>query len=174
MRISGEITIDDLVDSHRRIWDKSGVLRSRKWYPVISSCLIAGVGTYLIVSQHRLMAALIAGSAAGLLTFAIRRPREKDFLRKYLKEQYRGEGPFSFAIELADDSIHVEQAGISMSFLWSAVESIDEPSAGIEFWLNPMGFIIVRNQWFDSPEHRQEFASIAHRQMQIHAQDSTM
>ena len=173
MRICGEVTIDDLVDSHRRIWDKSGVLRSRQWYSVIRSCLIAGVGSYLIVPQHRLTTALIAGSVAGFLTVAFRRPSEKDYLQKYLTEQYRGEGPFSFAIELADDCIHVEQAGISMSFLWSAVESMDEPPEGIEFWLKPSGFIFVRNQWFDSPEHRQEFSAIAHSQVQLHARDST-
>lgn len=164
MKVKFDFTLDDLVDVSERASIRSRVMRSLHSQGLIIVCLTGAVVAFFTVAgstERRLFAATVAAVVCALIyPFSMGRAR-KSQLRKYFREQFGGDGPYSCEVELTPAALVTAQAGTRAERAWSTVTGIQETADSVDFAFKGSGTLVVRNRAFRSPEERNAFIRLA-------------
>lgn len=164
MKVKFDFTLDDLVEVSERASARSRVMRSLQSRGLIVVCLAGAVVAFFTVAgstERRLFAAAVIAVVGALIyPFSMGRARQSQ-LRKYFREQFGGDGPYSCEVELTPACLVTLQAGTRAERAWSTVTAIHETADSVDFAFKGSGSLVVRNRAFGSPEERSAFVRIA-------------
>lgn len=164
MKVSFQLTLDEMVDVTERTTARSRVARGLRWRANLAGSAASAIIAFVLlggsVPQRMFWAAVIA-VLGGLLCMPIESTMRRSHLRKYLREQLGGKGPFTCEVELTPGGLVVAQTGTRGTRDWSSVSKIEDTPDGIEFIARGGRTFVVRNRAFASPESRGEFLRLA-------------
>ena len=164
MRVQFDFTIDDLVDSAERAVSRSPVARSWRWQGMLASCVLSAAIAYVAVpgsAGRRLFAAAVGALiCAAIYPFSVGRSRKRR-LRKYFREQFGGEGPYSCEVELTPAGLVTVQQGTRSERAWSTITAIRVTDNSVDFVTKGAGSLVVRNRAFSSAEQHDAFVTLA-------------
>ena len=167
-RVSFEFTIDEAVDARRQFVESSPEAsswrRREKWNFVGAFILVASVVAFLLARQRLHVIAIVVGFACiALLAIVLAIPfgwyydhLVKRRVRRFLIEQYGGEGPHPCTIELRPEGLWAALPTIQMSFPWQEATGFHDAAQGITVTFKG-GRVLIRSRGFGSEAERGEF-----------------
>ena len=168
MRLECETTLDDAVEANLRALARSRTERKTCWRGALWTGLLSALIVFLLPEASfswKLVRSGLAFVLGALLALVLHRSFVSRRLRRYLRE-HMGDAPLKTTLELTDAGITHTDQHRTLSFQWSAVESITEDADAIEFIIQGGGLVLVHNRDFDSPDHRQRFLEYAREQLE--------
>ena len=117
MHAEYEATIDEIADATLRAQSRSRVARRWYWQQVIWTGLLTGLVVFLLIPEplpERLLyvaIGVIVGAGGLALTY---RKSQMKRLRKYFREQFQGDGPLHFSVDVQPGCISAEQGGVKI------------------------------------------------------------
>jgi hypothetical protein len=166
-RINFEFTIDEAVEFQLgfvRASREGGSWRRREQLTFAAAFSVAVVCVMIVFSSRRtpLMVALSIGAAtaAGLL-LAIPFGWYYDHLvkartRRFLIEQFGGDGPQLCSIEIRAEGLWVAQRGVELTFPWRDATGIQDAAEGVTVTFKG-GRVLARSRGFASLDARTNF-----------------
>lgn len=167
LKVKFDFTVADLADVAYREANRSGSLSSRERNARILGLAVWAVILYAVTeatpwSVHDRVIVAAFFFALSLLFMLIPRtsPAAKRLLKLY-RDKLGSDGPFPCEVELGPEGVVIRQFGGETKRDWSHVQSVDDARDGIEFRFAPIGFLLVRNHGFSTPEARRHFLDAA-------------
>ena len=163
MNVRFEFTIADLLDVTDRSLLRQPSVR-RTWLQdrlVFAVC--AGGGVYLLLIHGR-ESSVLSWAGIGAVVAAelfLSRLWRRAKLRRWLREEFGGEGPFTCEARIDAGGLHVTQLGATRSRAWTEIGSIVDASWGIEFVSTAGTVMCIRNRAFATDAHRCDYLSAA-------------
>jgi hypothetical protein len=166
MQVQFDATIDDVVDVTMRSLAGSKTVRRWRWQGSAILGLLVGVSVYLIQtgsSVRKLVAGVLVFLLITIANLAGYKSSHRKRVRKLLKEQMGGEGPFRVRVELSESGITFDQQQTQQRHDWSSIERYEETDDAIYFVRSDRGVMAVRKRAFESQASKEEFLGFARR-----------
>ncbi len=166
MRVQFEITLDDLVDSSKRL-----LARSRagywKWQGAVYSALVGWLLAFVVITYFygrpeiaAAIALVLAVLCAVLYPSSYEKSVEKR-LRKLHLEELNGAKTVRCEVELTTQGVQVKQMNRQVLYEWPGVAEIQETPDSIDIFTRDFGVVVVRNRAFETADDRSRFLAMA-------------
>lgn len=168
MLVQFEITLDDLVDSSKRLLAHSKTA-SWKWQGAVYSALVGGVLVFVVITYFygrpdiaAAIALVVAALCAVLYPSSYENAVEKR-LRKLHLEELNGANTVLCEVELTTQGVQVKQMNRLVIYEWPGVTEIQETADSIDIFTRDFGVVVVRNRAFATVEDKSRFLEMAQR-----------
>ncbi|MBD3402942.1 hypothetical protein GF420_08595 [candidate division GN15 bacterium] len=163
MRIQFNTSLDDIVDSHLRLYRISDTARKRKWSGLLGAPILAALMWLLFPGGFMTQ---VIWAAATIVLYVIFYLSSYDKLlaksvRKYFQETLGSQDKVNCEMEFDDRDIICRFNGTEMRFQWAAVTEIVEQADDFEIWLGKKGLVVVRHSYFSTPEEQRSWLEAA-------------
>jgi hypothetical protein len=162
MNVQFDFSIDDLLDVTDRTLTRNrlaGHWRLRDWFSWTASGCFGALLIFLTGRERQPLAwTLIVGVLASEVYVA--RLLRRDRLRRYLREQCGGDGPFRCEASIDADGLYVTQFGSTSTRRWPEIDRIVDAATGVEF-VSQDRVTCIRNRAFPTDVERRDFLSRA-------------
>ncbi|MBD3257806.1 hypothetical protein GF377_05180 [candidate division GN15 bacterium] len=170
MKIRFYSSIDDVVDAHLRLYDRSDIAKKRKWLGLLGAPLV-GVAMYVLFPGSP--TTQLVWAVGAMLIYVIgylatyQRLLAKG-VRKYLQETYGGDDDkIACELDFGDEHVACRWNGTELSFKWSNVTEIVTNDDDFEIWIDKKGLVVVRHAIFDNPYQQKEWLDYARLKTEI-------
>ena len=159
MEVKFKFTLEDFIDSGRRLKQYSNYNKQVLIATVILTVVGSGILFYFLFSEWiiRIISVLVAGFSVLLIN--------PDPLAKALKKSYekiyKNYEPIITEVEISSDGITYKQLDTKTTFEWTAVKKIEETGKAIYFYLIPECVLLIPKQAFDSKENKVRFTELS-------------
>ena len=168
MRVEFENTLDDLVDSSKRL-----LAHSRdgywKWQGAVYSSLVGGLLVFVVITYFYArpeiaapIALVLAVLCAVLYPSSYEKSVEKR-LRKLHLEELNGANTVLCEVELTAEGVKVKQMNRQVLYEWPGVTEIQETADSIDIFTRDFAVVVVRNRAFKTVDDRSRFLEMAQR-----------
>lgn len=173
MNVQFDFSIDDLLDVTDRTLTRNklaGHWRVRDWFNWTASGCFGALLILFAGRERQLVPWLVVGGVLAAELYVARLLR-RDRLRRYLREQCGGDGPFRCEVIIDADGLYVTQFGSTSTRRWAEIDRIVDASTGVEFFSQDR-VTCIRNRAFPTDAHRSDFLARA-RGFHTHAEPRT-
>ncbi|MBX7258868.1 MAG: hypothetical protein K1Y02_21070 [Candidatus Hydrogenedentes bacterium] len=159
-----EFTIDDLVDTQLRLFNRSRHYYFAAWQGAGLLGALAGIAIY-VFGEGELwarvgMAIFVFVLVAGYCVRESSRGRRIRAVKCY-RELLGTDGPFICEVEIRPDCLITRQLECEMKHSWTAVKEIKDSEDCIEFLIHAGWHTVVRNRAFATEEMRRAYLQMA-------------
>src|SRR4026207_435256 len=166
MRVQFEITLDDLLDSSKRVLARSKAA-SWKWQGALYSALVGWLLAFVVITYFygrpaiaAPIALVLAVLCAVLYPSSYEKAVEKR-LRKLHLEELKGANTVLCEVELTTLGVQVKQMNRQVIYEWPGVVEIQETADSIDIFTRDGGAVVVRNRAFATAAERSRFLEMA-------------
>jgi hypothetical protein len=164
MKVQFEFTATDVADVAQRSSTRSKAIREWRWIARIGWASLISLALFFAIDGplvRRLIfsLAILLGLIA-LYPYIFRTSATVRY-RKYYREQFGGDGPFSCEVEIAPTGLTVTQHGAETRRPWRNIQELVDTAGAIEIRCKPTGLVVVRDRAFQTTQQRAEFLRLA-------------
>ena len=161
MKLTYDSTLDDVVETAFRLYQRGRTYRTNRWLGAAICTVAFAVLAFLGFHSARninLPALIIIAAAwgAGIYLFGYKRSVRRR-IQKYITSEMPGPWPRTTVYEITQDKLTGTTSGVGVTFLLADLTAVTDDTRYLELTFGPKGICLIPLRAFDDTDHKAIF-----------------